>query len=341
MEDTLECMEALMKQSYRDFRIYLVDNGSTDESPTVLSKKYGTHPKVSLILNKENFGFTKGNNEVLIDEILANPSYKYVALLNNDTEPTEYWLDNLVSAAEREQAAMVSSKMIDYFERDKMDNAGHLMLNTGEILPIGHRVSIKKYNNGFENMGACAGAALYSIAMLKDIGVFDEYFDTGYEDAELGVRTVLSGYKCWYEPTAVVYHKMGQSIKKIFNYKYALRVQKNILYTYFKLIPLGVIIFSLPFLMFRYFSMITACILFGQWQYARILFNALQETFIQDRKLVLEARKDVSPKVSRISSFSFLKRQVFFLRVDLLRFYRFILLRRKSAMDTYGKAQRE
>ncbi len=338
-EDTLECLDALMKQTYQEFKVYLVDNGSTDESQKILKEKYATHPQIELILNQENLGFTRGNNIILTNYISINPIYEYVVLLNNDTTPFDNWLKNLVQSAKDNQVAMVCSKMVDYYERTKMDNAGHMMLNTGEILPIGHGEPVDNYTKGFENMGASAGAALYTTQMLKDIGVFDEHFNTGYEDAELGVRAVIAGYKSWYEPTAVVYHKMGQSIKKIFDYDYSLKIQKHIIYTYFKLMPISVIILMSPFWIFRFLILLVISLLFLRLKYFKILFRSCKETLFNDFGIIKKARNTFFYEKKMITPSAILKKQTFFLFYDLKRFYKFFFQRQSSAMDSYGKSQ--
>lgn len=337
-KDTLECLDALMKQTNQPFKIYLVDNGSTDESQKIFKEKYATHPQIELIINQENLGFTKGNNIILADYILPNSTYEYVILLNNDTVPTDNWLNSLVQSAINNQAGMVSSKMVDYYKRNKMDNAGHMMLNTGEVLPIGHGEPIGNYIEGFKNMGASGGAALYSTKMLKDIGIFDGHFNTGYEDAELGIRAFITGYKCWYEPNAIVYHKMGQSIKKIFNYDYSLKIQKNILYTYFKLMPLSVIILMIPFLLFRFLILLILSPLFLRFRYFRILFRSFKETLLIDLGIIKIARKDFFYNKKLIDSSTILKKQTFFLLHDLKRFYKFFFRGKSSAIDSYGRA---
>lgn len=339
-EDTLECLDALMKQTYQQFKVYLVDNGSTDGSQKILKEKYATHFQIELILNQENLGFTRGNNEILTTYILTNPVYKYVVLLNNDTVPLDDWLKNLVQSANDNQADLVSSKMVDYYEPIKMDNAGHMMLNTGEILPIGHGEPVDNYLKGFENMGASAGAALYATQMLRDIGVFDEHFNTGYEDAELGVRAAITGYKSWYEPTAVVYHKMGQSIKKIFDYDYSLKIQKHILYTYFKLMPISVIILMAPFWIFRFLVLLVISLLFLRFKYFKILFQSYKETLFNDFGVVKESRHTFVSGKRLIASSAILNRQTFFLWYDFKRFYKFFFRRESSAIDSYGKSQK-
>lgn len=339
IEDTIECMESVFRSNFENYKVYLVDNGSDDNNIEQLQKRFGNHPKVELILNEENLGFTKGNNEIL--KIILNQENlpNYVFLLNNDTVIDPDWMKSLISSAKENQADMVSSKMIDYYERHKMDNAGHLMLNTAEIIPVGHGQPIGEYNNGKENLGACAGAALYSTKMLRRMGIFDERFTTGYEDAEIGIRATVLGYKCYYEPTAIVFHKMGRSVKKIFNYEYTLSIQKHILYSYLKLMPIGVIIVTMPSFLIKYLFMFFINILFLRKKYLKIMYQSLKETFLNDFGEIRSARKQFMQQHKPISSLDILFKQTFFLFFDIRRFYKYFILNKVSAFDTYGKVE--
>ena len=130
------------------------------------------------------------------------------------------------------------------------------MINTGEIVPIGHREKVSEYDKPITTFGSCAAGSMYSAEMIKQVGFFDPFFDTGYEDAELGVRAVISGYTCTYCPDAKVYHKISQSVSAIDDRDYRLRQQINIYYSYFKLMPMMVILKNLPFMFVKYILVI-------------------------------------------------------------------------------------
>ena len=338
IQDTLECMESVLQLTYPFYKVYLVDNHSNDGSVTILKEHFQSNPKVKLIFNQENLGFTKANNEVFNLILRKKKLPEYIALLNNDTAVDANWLSSLIETAKTQEASIVSSKMIDYYERNKMDNAGHLMLNTGEILPIGHGENIDLFNELFENMGACAGACLYSSEMLQRIGVFDEYFNTGYEDAELGVRAVMAGYKCIYDPSAVVYHKMGQSIKKVFNYQYATDIQKKILYTYLKLMPKANLVLNLPFVLVRYFAIIIVQALYRKPIYYKIITDSFKAIFFNQWGNIKKAR-EVNRVNIKLSFIDIQKKQTFFLVNNLKRFYHYFIQKKQSAFDTYGKKE--
>lgn len=338
LQDTLECLASLQKQTYQNYLIYLVDNASAADNQTALKETFQNNPKVKLIFNEENIGFARGNNQILAEHILPNSDFTYAVLLNNDTTVEADWLENLVNTAKEKKADLIACKMVDYYEREKMDNAGHLMLNTGEIIPVGHGESVQLHKELVENIGPCAGAVLYSTKMLRDIGIFDSHFTTGYEDAELGLRAVVAGYKSYFDPSAVVYHKMGQSIKKIFNYDYSLSIQQHILYTYFKLMPLGVILLTVPSFLVKYSAMFVIDVLFWRPKFLKIMFESIGGTF-KNRKEILAARREFFKERNTLSTFAVLKKQTFFLWFDIKRFYKYFIQNKPSAFDTYGKVE--
>ncbi len=333
--DTLECVDSLMRQSYPNFTIWLVDNGSGAAEAQLLQEHFGHNPKVKLILNPENLGFTRGNNAVL-REILALPKPpEYVALLNNDTTVEPDWLQNLIRCADETGAGMVASKMVNYFDRRFMDNAGHRMLNTAEIIPIGHTEPVGQFDKRFENMGSCAGATLYLVPMLQHIGIFDEYFDTGYEDAELGARAVVLGYKSVFEPSAVVYHKISQSVGKIMNYEYLVKIQLNIFYSFFKLMPCPALLLNLPSLVFKYGAVLLIDVLFFRWRFLKMMCDAIYRTLFQEMGRIRQARRAFFQKHRPVSSGPILKKMEFFLWFDIKRFVKYVLLRKPTTFEKH------
>ncbi len=334
IEDTKECIESILLIDDTDYMIYLVDNGSEENQVLELVKLYQDHPKVSLHLNKSNIGFSKAHIKIY-KEVLANHPCKYIALLNNDTIVEKNWLSELINFADSKNVDLTSSKMISYFDRSKIDNTGHKMLNTGEILPIGHGDQIEKHNKEIFNLGPCAGACLYSKKMIEEIGFFDSYFSTGYEDAEFGLRAIVAGYKSMYTPNAIVYHKMGQSVKKIFNFEYTTMIQTSILYSYFKNAPAFYIILNLPFLLLKNILLFLINILFLRKKYLMVQIKAWVFILNSARTISIKRKEVQALRKNEISSFQFFKLTSFFLFFDLKRFWNIFILRKPSALDTY------
>jgi GT2 family glycosyltransferase len=200
-----ECFEGLRRQTYQPLTITLVDNGSTDGSADFVKK---TYPEVKIICLGRNEGFSIANNIAI-----KNSDSAYTALLNNDAVAHPNWLKSLVDALEANpQAGFAASKMLLYDDHNIIDRAGDAYTSAGTGLLRGRGIPADSYSEQEWIFGACAGAALYRTQMLRDIGLFDEDFFLLYEDVDLSFRAQLKGYKCLYDPGAIVYHKASSSI---------------------------------------------------------------------------------------------------------------------------------
>jgi GT2 family glycosyltransferase len=200
-----ECLEGLRRQVYRAFSVILVDNGSHDGSIEFVSDNF---PEVSIVALQDNRGFAGANNVAL-----QMVETEFVALLNNDAVPDPLWLKSLVEALEEHpQAGLAASKMLFYDRREMIDRVGDGYTRAGAGLLRGRGLSADCHRTREWVFGACAAAALYRMAMLRDIGFFDEDYFLLYEDVDLSFRAQLKGYKCLYVPEALVYHKGSSSI---------------------------------------------------------------------------------------------------------------------------------
>lgn len=86
------CIEAVNQQTFQDFQLIVVDNGSSDQTSASLLEKY---PRVTFIQNYENVGFAAANNQA----IQLAKECEWIVLLNPDTLPKGTWLENLHKAA--------------------------------------------------------------------------------------------------------------------------------------------------------------------------------------------------------------------------------------------------
>ena len=198
------CLGSLRRQSYEDFDVVLVDNGSTDGSVAFARDNF---PEISVLPLPENLGFSAAVNA----GILASET-EHVALLNNDTETDPKWLEALVEAADSyPEAGFFASKLVDFADRRVLDGAGDVLRRSGLPYRLGHgEPDGGRYDKTAFVFGACAGAAMYRRGMLDDVGLFDEDFFANCEDGDLSFRAQLAGYRCLYVPGSVVYH-MGSA----------------------------------------------------------------------------------------------------------------------------------
>ena len=222
------CLGSLRRQSFADFEVILVDNGSTDGSTDHVREH---HDWVELVALPENRGFCGGNNEGI-----RRARGTCLALLNNDTEVDTDWLGELVSAMERPQVGFCASQILLFDERDTLDSAGDVFAINGVASKRGHLQEASRYAEPEEVFGASAAAALYRRSMLEDIGVLDEDFFLIFEDVDLSFRARNAGYRCVYVPTARVYHKTNASIGT-YSHTYVYYGQRNLELVYLKNMP--------------------------------------------------------------------------------------------------------
>lgn len=218
------CFEALEKQTTKDFKILVVDNGSTDGSVEWLKER-----EIPSIFLPENTGFSGAVNVGI-----RAADTPYVILLNNDTKVAPHYVKALERAMDRsEKIFSVSSKMIQMYHPDLMDDAGDMYSVLGWAFQRGVGRPEKLYKKSCRVFTACAGAAIYRREVFETIGYFDEMHFAYLEDIDVGYRAKLYGYDNVFCPEAVVYHVgSGTSGSKYNSFKVKLAARNNVYLNY-------------------------------------------------------------------------------------------------------------
>lgn len=196
-----DCLNSLLKQSFREFEIILVDNGSTDTSVEFVKEKI---PQVKIISLQKNFGFAKAINEGVKVSTL-----KYVVFLNNDTEVDKNWLKSLIDCADSHpEVISVNSKLLNFYDRDIIDGVGILINEVGQARSIGWQEKDKgQYGKEQYIFGATGGASLFNREDFVKVGGFDEKYFMYSEEVDFSFRAQFLKYKSIFCPKAIVYHK--------------------------------------------------------------------------------------------------------------------------------------
>lgn len=259
-EETLPCIDAILKQTYQNFHILLIDNGSHDQSLKKLDK-FDNHDRITFLKNPVNLGFAGGVNMGIRCAIEEN--YDYIVLLNNDAIITENWLEILVKTAKKTGASSVTGLLLDGGGK-KIESTGDSYSRWGLPFPRQRDEAVSEARDSEFVFGGTAGASLYKTELFKDIGLFDEKFFAYFEDTDISFRSQLAGHKAYYEKSAIAFHDHGTTSGKMPGFT-VYQTFKNLPTFFWKDVPAGML-FSIGWRFFGcYWLMYLRAILRGQF----------------------------------------------------------------------------
>lgn len=284
-EHLSRCLICLDKQTFQNFEIIIVDNGSS--STDYLKDVKTNHRGLNIIVEqqKTNVGFTAGNN---IGTRLAHG--KWLALLNADAFPEPYWLEKLIKSAQANpELFFFSSRQVQVNSPDLLDGAGDSYHISGLAWRRYYNKPVQEYGKHVQEVfSACPAAALYLREDFLQAGGFDEDYFSYFEDVDLGFRLRLAGKKCLYVPEAVVHHVGSASTGKRsdFSVYYGYR---NMIWTFFKDMPSPLIWFFLPVHIATLLFFVGYLSLRGQ---GRVIMRAIRDA-VRGLPGILEKRKTI------------------------------------------------
>lgn len=220
----------IIKYSAELADIYVIDNGSTDDSVDFLNKKL---PNVKQILLNQNFGYAKGYNEGL-KKIEA----EYFVLLNSDIQVTNGWLEPILSLMESDKTiAACQPKLLNYGIRNEFEyagGAGGFVDKYGYPFCRGRIFNFYEKDNGQYNdiceIFWASGACMFVRASaFYEAGQLDEDFFAHMEEIDLCWRMKNLGYKIMYCSESVVYHVGGGTLSMLSPRKTYLNFRNNLI----------------------------------------------------------------------------------------------------------------
>jgi GT2 family glycosyltransferase len=250
-----DCLDSLAAQTFDDFEVVLVDNGSEDGSVSLVKEHY---PWVKVFPLPQNTGFAAGNNHGL-----EHAAGEYIVTLNNDTRAEPDWLEILVRVADdHPEVGMVASRICSFTNPDIIDSIGMGICADG--MSRGRfrnkHWSILRLLDVEEILFPSGCAALYKRAMIRETGFFDDDFFAFAEDSDLGLRGRLAGWEAVAATGAIVYHKYSQTTGRLSPFKVYL-VERNHYWVVWKNFPLRHLM-PLPFYsIWRYLEQVRTIVL--------------------------------------------------------------------------------
>lgn len=227
-----ELFRSLDAQTFRDFRVLVIDNASTDG----LERFLAAHPSVTVLRNFRNLGFARAQNQGIqwalkqAADAGQSGAESFVLLLNPDVVLAPTVLERLVKCADSNPSlgSVGATLLRCVFAADgsvectdTIDSLGLDIRRSRQVVDRGAGVEISKYQNGDissqEVFGISGALALYRLSALQDAAIphpsgaeyFDEDFFTYKEDVDLAWRLQLLGWRAAVATDAVSYHHRG------------------------------------------------------------------------------------------------------------------------------------
>lgn len=287
------CFASLEKITYKNYEIILVDNNSLDNTITFVKKRF---PKVTIIANKSNLGFCRGNNQAV-----KFTRGKYILFLNNDTVVTPSFLNILVEILEEDKTiGVVQPKIRQLIKKNKLDACCSFITWTGFLYHYGYsqNQNNKKYNKRISMYSAKGACFLTRKDLIDRIGLFDEDYFAYFEETDFCHRVWLSGHKVEYIPESEIFHLGGANKKEDHPVSLQYISYRNRLVTYIKNVGTKYLIIILPLHLALILGVVIMFAITGRVRHSLSIFKAilwnafhLNETLIKRKRIQGKLRK--------------------------------------------------
>lgn len=209
--DTCEMIDSFLAHETYPFEIIVVDNDSRPSQAEEIRSRYSANPQVKVVQNINN-GFAGGNNAGL-----KVATGEYLFFINNDTYITRPILETLVRRLDTPQNGGASPMLKYNRNTNIIQFAGFTPLTP--ITLRNHMIGEREPDNGqystpHETAYLHGAAMMIRRDVLQRVGPMSEVFFLFYEEMDWSVRMRRAGYRLWYEPAAIVYHKESMTAKR-------------------------------------------------------------------------------------------------------------------------------
>ena len=244
------CLESLLSQEIDGgLEIIVVDDCSTDDSAEIIGSEFS---RVVLIRNDANAGFVASANRGL-----EAATGEFVAIVNNDVTAAPGWAQAACRAMrEDDNIGAVACKILSAADRSIIDSAGQKYLPVGWAGRIGcGEKDGPKFAGRRQVFGPTGTASFFRREVLEKTGLYEEFFESYYEDADLNYRINRLGRTCVYEPRSVAFHLGSASYSSD---RVAYYGSRNVEYMFFLNSSLAaLIIFFVPHMAFDFVHLIS------------------------------------------------------------------------------------
>ena len=209
LEDTLKCLDSLRNQTYKNYEIIVVDNGSSSEQ----KRQIATVSDIVLIDLPYNTGFTGG--QIAAEKIAKGD---YLALINNDSVIAPNWCEEALNLFEsdKDHIGVMGGRAYEWNEElgYKPYSTSNNFYSYQIVNPKNGHTTTLKTGRKVTSVNSISGSAvMINRSVVSKVGYFDDRFFAYYEETDLFARMKRAGYKVLYSPKLETWHKIAQSTR--------------------------------------------------------------------------------------------------------------------------------
>lgn len=194
-----KCIESLLNQTRVPNEILVIDDGSTDNSASIIEKY-----NVKLIKHETNKGLAEARNTGI-----KNASGDILIFVDVDAYADPKLIESLLEGYSNEKVAGVGGQGIE----SNIQNVYDLWRKLHASQSSGDKI--------IKNGGTLWGlSSSFKRNVLIEVGGFDPFYKTNAEDVDIGIRIKNKGYHLVYMPAAKVYHQRTDNFKTLRNLVY-------------------------------------------------------------------------------------------------------------------------
>ena len=234
-----KALKTLEEQTYQDFEIIIIENGSTDGSVEFIKNNY---PAIHLIELPENIGYAPAANLGI-----QHAAGEYIAFYSNDVYSDRCWLERMVRALDTHPDIGFCGCRILSNENPELIYAagdtytlGAYPFNLGKGEKDG-----EKFDTEREVFCVCTAAALFRKTVFDEVGPLEDIYFAHGDDTDLCLRAQLAGFRGLYVPDAIVRHE-GSASSNVASRDFIFRTNRNAVMTFVKNYPFPLIVKHLP-----------------------------------------------------------------------------------------------
>lgn len=211
---TLGCVQSILESNYEEFKLLVVDNGSSVENALKLEEKLPGDERIVFKKLVKNIGYGQGTNYGLKEGLNLNP--EYFLIVNNDTIIHKDAIGELVkTCVDYENMARVTGKVYHFDQPELLQMVGY-EYKSQKFLTFNRigaeEKDLGQYDKVEERVMLDDVMVLQHVNLIKLTEGYSDYFWINGVNVDISLRSIEAGYKIIYTPKAKIWHKGSASI---------------------------------------------------------------------------------------------------------------------------------